>query len=377
MPVPEQQATTWYMGKNGALSPSKPGQTSVTGYTSDAKATPATNFTGNTGAGGLWGNASQWSWNWVQHPDSGTGATKNTAVSFVTDPLTTDTTVVGTGAAYLNLRSSTPDVDLMATITEVRPDGTETYVQSGYVRASNRVLDHTDSSHMKQASTELEPILSLRAADVHTMPKDTFTPVAVPLYYQGHAYRAGSRIRVTISAPHGDQPIWAFDSTEPGKPSQVAIATGPVGEKKQDNPMSRLVLPVIPDQSIPTDYPPCPSLRNQPCRTYQAIDNPVLPGEVVYAALPKQKSTSTPSSGSGGTSSGSNASPAGHADAVSAGGAASSQTDGADSLPSTGSSVTWTALLAALAAVVLGTQLWTAGRFGHRRMRRGAGTIAR
>jgi len=378
MPVPEQQATTWYMGKNGALSSSKPGQTSVTGYTSDAKATPATNFTGGTGAGGLWGNASQWSWNWVQHPDSGTGSTKNTAVSFITDPLAADTTVVGSGAAYLNLRSSTPDVDLMATVTEVRPDGTETYVQSGYVRASNRVLDHTDSSHMKQASTELEPILSLRSADAHPMPKGTFTPVAVPLYYQGHAYRAGSRIRVTISAPHGDQPIWAFDSTEPGKPSQVAIATGPVGKKQQDNPMSRLVLPVIPDQAIPTDYPPCPSLRNQPCRPYQAIENPVLPGDVAYAATPKQTSTSTPSSGHAGgtTGTGSNASPAAGSETVSAG-AVADQAETSDALPSTGSNVTWSSLLAALAAVVLGTQLWTAGRFGRRRPRQRARTIGR
>ena len=37
----------------------------------------------------------------------------------------------------------------------------------------------------------------------------------IPLYYQGHAYRAGSRIRVTISRPNGDQPIWAFAETRP------------------------------------------------------------------------------------------------------------------------------------------------------------------
>ena len=42
-----------------------------------------------------------------------------------------------------------------------------------------------------------------------------FVKVTIPLYYEGHAYRAGSRIRVTISAPNGDQPIWAFDQTQP------------------------------------------------------------------------------------------------------------------------------------------------------------------
>ncbi|HWV27644.1 MAG TPA: CocE/NonD family hydrolase [Aeromicrobium sp.] len=358
LPIPAEQATTWYMGQGGVLTSSRPTATSITGYTSDADATPATNFTGSTGAGGLWGNASQWSWNWVQHPDSGAAGTENTAVSFITPELADDTTVVGSGAVYLNLRSSTPDVDLMATITEVRPDGNETYVQSGYVRASNRVLDHTADSHMKQASTELEPILSLRAEDAHAMPPGAFTPVAVPLYYQGHAYRAGSRIRVTISAPHGDQPIWAFASTEPGFPSQVAIATGPVGSPDRNHAMSRLVLPVIADQTIPTGYPACPSLRNQPCRPYQAIDNPVLPGDVTFVAAPGDPTTGPTTSAPGGSTD-SPAEPT-H-DSLGAGSDLA-----ADAMPSTGSSTTWASVLAALAAMVLGAQLWLAGRFGQR-----------
>ena len=45
------------------------------------------------------------------------------------------------------------------------------------------------------------------------MPADRFVEVTIPLYYEGHAYRAGSRIRVTIAAPNGDQPIWAFGET--------------------------------------------------------------------------------------------------------------------------------------------------------------------
>ena len=40
----------------------------------------------NTGTGGLWGNASQWQWNWQQNPSG-------TAVSYVSAPLTTNTTV--------------------------------------------------------------------------------------------------------------------------------------------------------------------------------------------------------------------------------------------------------------------------------------------
>jgi hypothetical protein len=33
---------------------------------------------------------------------------------------------------------------------------------------------------------------------------------------------------------------------------------------------SRLVLPVVPGVSVPTAIPSCASLRNEPCRPYQA-----------------------------------------------------------------------------------------------------------
>ena len=36
---------------------------------------------------------------------------------------------------------------------------------------------------------------------------------------------------------------------------------------------SRLVLPVVPSIDVPTPLPPCPSLRGQPCRTYQPLAN--------------------------------------------------------------------------------------------------------
>jgi uncharacterized protein len=34
-----------------------------------------------------------------------------------------------------------------------------------------------------------------------------------------------------------------------------------------------LFLPVVPGVAVPTDQPPCPSLRNEPCRTYAPILN--------------------------------------------------------------------------------------------------------
>jgi predicted acyl esterase len=147
-----------------------------------------------------------------------------------------------------------PDVDLQVTVSEVRPDGKETYVQSGYLRASMRKLDN-------ESSTLLEPVLSLRRADAAKLPKGKFTKVTVPLYYQGHAYRAGSRIRVTIAPPSGDQPVWSFAETVPAGDANVTVAFS----RKRS---SRLILPVIPKLGIPTPLPACPALRGEPCRNF-------------------------------------------------------------------------------------------------------------
>jgi predicted acyl esterase len=246
------QAGSWYLGRNGNLAGSAPSKQQVDWYTSDASALPKTNYTGNTGTGGLWGNASQWSWDWQQNKPG-------TAVSYLSAPLAQDVTTVGAGAVELWVRSSTPDVDLHATVSEVR-DGHETFVQSGWLRASERKLSTTTDNIFKQPSTLLEPIPSMLASDVEPMPQDEYTRVVIPLYFQGHGYRAGSRIRLTVSAPNGTQPIWSFDETQPpGTTSDVYVASS------RQLP-SRLVLPVVPGVTIGSAPPACPSLRNQPCR---------------------------------------------------------------------------------------------------------------
>ncbi|HYL52256.1 MAG TPA: CocE/NonD family hydrolase C-terminal non-catalytic domain-containing protein, partial [Acidimicrobiia bacterium] len=238
LPVPGTIARTWYFGPGGTL-------------TANASALPLTDYGTNTGTGGLWGNASEWDWRWQANPSG-------TAVSYVTAPLAANTTVIGSGAVNLWVRSSTPDVDLQATITEVRPDGKETFVQNGWIRASERKLS-TDSANMfKRPSTALEPVPTFTAADASPMPAGQFVNVVVPLYYEGHAYRAGSRIRVTIAAPNGRQPVWSFGQTQPNGTATVSIAFS-------TSMPSSLVLPVVPGVSVPATLPPCPSLRNEPC----------------------------------------------------------------------------------------------------------------
>jgi hypothetical protein len=259
-PIPGTTARSWYLGPEGGLGDEPPAAEGSDSYTSDANATPLTDHGPNAGPGGLWGTASQWEWNWTQPP-------AGSAVSYVTAPLASDTTAIGAGAVNLWVKSSTPDVDLQATVSEVRPDGNETFVQNGWIRASERKLATTSDNILAQEPTALEPIPTMLASDVQPMPAGEYVPVTIPLYFQGHAYRAGSQIRVTISAPNGNQPVWSFSQTQPDKSTaQVSIAFGP-------GMPSDITLPVVPGVSVPTSLPPCPSLRNEPCRSYQAYVN--------------------------------------------------------------------------------------------------------
>jgi predicted acyl esterase len=261
-PAPGTVARTWYLGSHGRLTPATTAR-GVDLFVADPKVGPPNNYPPGEGAGpgtgGMWGNESQWTWDWKQRAPG-------TAVSYLTAPLSRTTTVLGAGAVYAWVRSSKPVVDLMATISEVSPTGHETYVQSGYVRGSERALATTSDSVLKQPSTLLEPVLSLLAADVRPLPADHFVRVPIPLYFEGHAYRAGTRIRITISAPNGDQPIWAFATAGPDGPATVRIGHSSAMP-------SRLVLPVVPGLSVPTTQPTCGVLRDEPCRSYVPLTN--------------------------------------------------------------------------------------------------------
>jgi len=251
-PIPGVKAHSWFLSNKGGLRGKASARPRANSFKWDANATPLTDFTGDTagGKGGLWTATPPY--HWTQDPPG-------SAVSYLSNPLKSNTTVIGAGAVHLWVRSSKPNVDLQATISEVRPDGKETFVQNGWVRGNERKLD-------RRKSTPLEPVLSLRKSDVSPLPSNRFVKVTIPLYYEGHAYRAGSRIRVTISAPNGDQPIWSFSETKPKGHAKVSIAYS----KRMP---SRLTLPVVPGLSVPTGLPPCPGLRGEPCRAYKPLAN--------------------------------------------------------------------------------------------------------
>ncbi len=175
----------------------------------------------------------------------------------MTAPYTTETAYAGEGSVDLWLRSTAVDTDLETTLTIVRPDGQETYVQSGWLRASLRKLD-------PGKSTELYPFHTFLQSDAQDLPAGQFVPVRVELFPFATVLRPGDRLRLNIEAPGGNQPFWQFADL-PAVGHEVDDIGHSVGMP------SRVVLPLLPTAllpEVPAADPPCPSLRNQPCRAY-------------------------------------------------------------------------------------------------------------
>jgi predicted acyl esterase len=242
-PPPQAELATWYLAPDGALrSDPVEGAADPSHYVSDPDSVPSTFYSGDSS--GIW--ATDVAYDWLPIPE-GTG------VAWVTAPLPTDVVVVGFGSLDLWLRSSAADTDLEVTVTEVRPDGNEVYVQTGWLRASQRALDEANSRPNQPKHTRLE-------LDAAPLPMGEFSEVRVEIFPFGHAFRAGSRLRVTVDAPGGARPTWAFDTTFPG---------GDTNEIAHDaERRSKLVLQVVPGIEVPADAPPCGAIRSQPCRNY-------------------------------------------------------------------------------------------------------------
>lgn len=173
-----------------------------------------------------------------------------TAATFVSSPLEQETPVLGPIAAELWIGADADDVDVCVMVSEVRPDGTEVYVQPGWLRASHRREDETEATelvpwhhHTTDETTQLEGIERMR----------------VECYPVGHIFHEGSRVKLTVQAPGGNRSLWKFDALEAA--DTVTVAHGP------DRPAA-LHLPVLEDVPVPATPPPCGELRMQPCREH-------------------------------------------------------------------------------------------------------------
>ncbi len=250
-PVPGTTPTTWYLAADGRLTDALPTVERRAGYVALPDGVAKTFWDGNSSD--LWKVDVEWDW----QPNA-----LGTAAVFTSAPLDETLTMVGSGSVDLWVGSNLGDTDLEVTLTEIRPDGQEVYVQSGWLRASHRALDEA-------ASTELRPVHTHREADARALPDAVLAPARVEIFPFAHVFRAASQIRLTVDAPGGNRAVWVFETIARGE--RVEIGLGGLTA-------SKIVLPVVPGIEPPAGYPACDSLRGQPCRPAPSTAPPALVG---------------------------------------------------------------------------------------------------
>ncbi len=247
-PIPETQPRTWYFDGDARLSPTPPTGDGADTYVYDTSRSQLTTLEGTLDL--VWRALPPFVW---PHPQAGK------AVAYASEPLEETLVMAGNGSVDLWLQSTAPDVDLQVTLSELRPDGKEVYVQSGWLRASRRKLDPTQS-------TELRPVATHLREDAAPLPSGEWSEVRVELFPFAHVFRAGSQVRVIVDTPGGSRPRWRFDVLEYDDEVVNQVA-------RSAQAPSKIVLPVIPNVEVPAALPACPGLRGQPCRTIEAWSN--------------------------------------------------------------------------------------------------------
>jgi uncharacterized protein len=247
-PPRELRATRYFLRPKGALG-GKPAKRRSASYFADPSARPAQTLPGD-------GEADAWK---AQPPYNWAPIAVGKGLGWVSQPLARDVVIAGPSSLDLHLRSSARDTDLQVTLSEVRPDGNETYVQNGWLRASHRKLD-------ARRSTSIDPVPRHLRGDAAPLPRGRFALVRVPIWPVAHAFRAGSRIRVTVEATGGDRPRWQFATVDRGRTRNTVALGGRLA--------SKLVLPVVAGATAQgTPLPPATALRGQPSRRYAVASN--------------------------------------------------------------------------------------------------------
>jgi len=244
---PLGRATTFWFGSGGSLTTSvrAPKTSGGASMQLNPSVRPATSLPAGANA---W--AAVPAWNWTPVPATN-------GLGFQTTPLAADTTIAGPATLNLWVESSTPVVDLQATITEVRPGAVqEEYVTSGFLRSANQV---------DALSTKLFTVPSYLASDSRTVSASSYSLVKVPISPIVHTFRAGTELRVVLSAPGGDRPSWQFATVDDGSQS-VSVGYGGVIASSLDANVVRHVVAT-------TTLPACGALRGEPCRSYLAEGN--------------------------------------------------------------------------------------------------------
>ena len=168
---------------------------------------------------------------------------------YTSAPLTKSMVIYGPVSVNLWVSTTQSDTDLQVTLTDVRPDGEEEYVQRGWLRLSDRALD-------KRLSTVHHPVLCDLPKCIKAVTPGVPVFARVELTKIAQAFRPGDRIRIWIDTPSetGDND---FDYS-------AMPATNEIWHDGQH--VSQVVFGVLAGVEVPATRPVCGSSLMQPCR---------------------------------------------------------------------------------------------------------------
>ena len=200
-PVPGTKARSLFLGRRRHARRQAPAVAAPTSSPGTPDARPPTDFTGDTGGGtnGLWTDDARATTGRRTRP-----ARRVSYVSRTARPRTRPS------SAAARCRSGSARRRRTSTCRRPSPRSGPTAR-----RPSSRAAGcgPTRGSSTGQSSPSSSRCSSLRKHDAKPLPKGKWSRSTIPLYYQGHAYRAGFAHPGHVAAPGGDQPIWAFAET--------------------------------------------------------------------------------------------------------------------------------------------------------------------
>lgn len=137
--------------------------------------------------------------------------------SWTSAPLEQDMELTGHGLADLWLRSSEPDAAIFAYVSEVEPDGTVRYVTEGLLRALHRKESAAPATYRTSW-----PFRSFRREDAAPLVPGQAERIRIPLLPISWVFRAGSRIRLSISGMDADHCV----QVPHGRPPELTLLRG-------------------------------------------------------------------------------------------------------------------------------------------------------
>jgi len=189
----------------------------------------------------------------VEHPAWGPMPAdwRKGSLAYTSPPFEHNTVAYGPASADLWVSSNAPDSDLQVTLTEVRSDGQEMYLQRGWLRLSDRAVDEAHSTPERPALLDRPDTIQVLNPGIPVLARVEIPPFAALL-------RPGSRIRIWIDtpSPRGD---FRFDYISWPATNEIWH------DEKQP---SRLVIGKLelPDLKIPPVAAPCGKNMTEPCR---------------------------------------------------------------------------------------------------------------